>query len=174
MKFGTMRNRLGAIIGISTALVVAAPGMVLAQAEKMAGAELLPPNAKPGECYARVFVPAAYKTETAQVITREASERVEIVPARYEKVAEQVLVREASKKVEVVPETYDWVEERVLVKPASERIVEVPAVYETSKRRWLTDPPTASGKRVKDRSRRSILQPEKSCVWSRCQRRIRP
>jgi hypothetical protein len=133
MDFRTMHRRLGAIIGLGAALAVAAPGMASAQAAKMGGAELLPPNAKPGECYARVFVPPTYKTETAQMITREASERVEIIPARYEKVTEQVLVREASKKVEVVPETYDWVEEKILVRPASERIVEVPAVYETVK-----------------------------------------
>jgi hypothetical protein len=133
MNFGIRRKRLRAIIGVGAAIVVAAPGMALAQAGNMGAAELLPPNAKPGECYARVFVPAAYKTETAQVITREASERVEIIPARYEKVTEQILVREASKKVEVVPETYEWVEEKILVKSASERIVEVPAVYETVK-----------------------------------------
>ena len=75
----------------------------------MGTARLLPPNAKAGECYARVFVPPTYKNETAQVITREASERVEIIPARYEKVTEQVLVREAAKKMEVVPATYESV-----------------------------------------------------------------
>jgi hypothetical protein len=134
MDFRMMRKRLGANIGIGVAIIaVALPGMASAQAAKMGDAEMLPPNAKPGECYARVFVPPAYKTETAQVITREASERVEIIPARYEKVTEQVLVREASKKVEVVPETYEWVEEKIMVKPASERIFEVPAVYETVK-----------------------------------------
>jgi hypothetical protein len=132
MDFRIMRKKLGAIVGTGAAIVVL-PGMALAQAAKMEAAELLPPNAKPGECYARVFVPPAYKTETSQVITREASERVEIIPARYEKVTEKVLVREASKKVEVVPEIYEWVEERVMVKPASERMVEVPAVYETVK-----------------------------------------
>jgi hypothetical protein len=133
MNFGIMRKRLGVIVGLGAAIAVAIPGMASAQAAKMGGEELLPPNAKPGECYARVFVPPTYKTETAQVITREASERVEIIPARYERVTEQVLVREASKRVEVVPETYEWVEEKILVKPAFERIIEVPAVYETVK-----------------------------------------
>jgi hypothetical protein len=126
-------GKLGPIIGVGAAIIVAAASVASAQVGKVQAAELLPPNAKPGECYARVFVPPAYKTETAQVITREASERVEIIPARYERVTEQVLVREATKKIEVVPETYEWVEERVLVKPASERIVEIPAVYETVK-----------------------------------------
>jgi hypothetical protein len=138
-----MRKRLVTIIGVSAAIVAAAPGMASVQAAKLGGEELLPPNAKPGECYARVFVPPAYKTETAQVITREASERVEIIPARYEKVTEQVLVREASKKIEVVPETYEWVEEKILVKPAFERIIEVPAVYETV-RETVVDRPAHS------------------------------
>ena len=133
MDFGMMCKRLGTIIGVGAAIAVAAPSMALAQTGNMGAAELLPPNAKPGECYARVFVPPTYKNETTQVITREASERVEIIPARYEKVAEQVLVREASKKTEVVPATYDWVEEKIMVKPATERIVEVPAVYDTVK-----------------------------------------
>ena len=133
MDFAIVRRKLGAIIGAGAFIVVAAPGMASAQGAKMESAELLPPNAKPGECYARVFVPPTYKTETAQVITREASERVEIIPARYEQVTEQILVREAATKVEVVPATYEWVEERIMVKPASDRIVEVPAVYETVK-----------------------------------------
>jgi hypothetical protein len=133
MNVGIVRRRWVALISVGAAIVLAASGMASAQSSKIEGGELLPPNAKPGECYARVFVPPTYKNETAQVITREASERVEIIPARYEKVTEQVLVREASKKVEIVPETYEWVEERITVKPASERIVEVPAVYETVK-----------------------------------------
>jgi hypothetical protein len=81
--FWNHAHGLGAIVGIGAAIVVALPGMASAQAANMGAAELLPPNAKPGECYARGFVAAAYKIETAQVITREASDRVEIIPARY-------------------------------------------------------------------------------------------
>jgi hypothetical protein len=32
------------------------------------GAEMLPPQAQPGECYARVFVPPTYNTATEQVL----------------------------------------------------------------------------------------------------------
>ena len=53
------------------------------------GDGLLPPGATPGECYARVFVPAEYKTTTAQVLKQEASARLEIIPAKYEVVEEQ-------------------------------------------------------------------------------------
>ncbi|MEM7221857.1 MAG: peptidoglycan-binding domain-containing protein [Pseudomonadota bacterium] len=95
------------------------------------GSELLPPNAKAGECYARVFVPSTYKTVSERVLKNEASERVEVIPAKYEWVEEEVLVREESERVEIVPATYKQVTEQVLVRPASERLETVPAVYET-------------------------------------------
>ena len=81
------------------------------------GGDLLPP-AKPGECYARVFIAPTFETRTEQVLKREASARVETIPAQYEKVTERVLVREASSKLVTVPATYEKVSERVLVQPA--------------------------------------------------------
>jgi hypothetical protein len=102
--------------------------------------ELLPPNAKPGECYARVFVPPTYKTEDVQVLKADASERIEVVPEKYEWVNEQVLVKGASERLEVVPATYEWVEEQVLVKPAGKKIVSVPAEYGTETERVLDKP----------------------------------
>ena len=92
---------------------------------------LLPPGAKAGECYARVFVPSTYKTVSEQVLKNEASERVEVIPAKFEWVEEPVLVREESERVEVVPATYKQVTERVLIKPESERLETVPAVYKS-------------------------------------------
>jgi len=105
-----------------------------------AGSELLPPDAKSGGCYARVFVPPTYKTETEQVLEREASERIEIADARYETVKEQVLVKEASERLEVVPAVYEWVEEKVQVKPASKRLQDVPAKYDWAEEKILVKP----------------------------------
>ncbi len=68
----------------------------------------LPSNAKPGECFAKVFVPPTFKTVSERVCIRQASERLEIIPAEYE-----------------------WVEERVCVKEASKRLIEVPAEFRT-------------------------------------------
>ena len=93
-------------------------------------APLLPPKAKPGECYARVFVPPTYRTVTEQRLKRGASEKVEVIPAKYEWVEEQVLVKGASERLETIPAQYDWVEEQVLVKEASSRLEEVPAKYD--------------------------------------------
>lgn len=103
-------------------------------------ASLFPPNPKAGECYARVLIPAKYKTVSEQVLKAEAGDRIEVIPARYETGTETVLVKEASTKLEVVPAVYDTVKERVLVKPASTKIVEVPAVYDTVTERVLDKP----------------------------------
>ena len=102
--------------------------------------ELLPPNAKPGECYARLFIPPVYKTETEQVLTKEASETLEIIPAEYEWAEEKVLIKEASEKLEIVPAEYEWVEEKVMLEPAETKIEEIPAEYEWVEEKVLDKP----------------------------------
>ena len=109
-------------------------------AQKEGDSELFPPNAKPGECYARVFVPPTYKTETVRVLRSEASERIETSPAEYEWVEKRVEVEGASEKVEVVPATYEWAEEHVMVSPAASRTEVVPPVYETVTERVIDTP----------------------------------
>lgn len=80
--------------------------------------DLLPPNAKAGECYARVWVDATYKDVTKDVLVREASERVEVLPPEYGWVEEQVLVKEASSRVEAIPAVWGWEEETVQTREA--------------------------------------------------------
>jgi hypothetical protein len=66
----------------------------------------LPPNAKAGECYAKVFVPPEFKTVTERVLVRDASETIEVIPAKYEWVEEKIVVRDASTELEAVPAEY--------------------------------------------------------------------
>jgi hypothetical protein len=77
------------------------------------------PNAKPGECYAKVMVPAAYRNETTTVVVREAAEKVDIVPAKYDIVEERVLVAEASTKLIPVPAVWGNEKQVIEVRPAS-------------------------------------------------------
>lgn len=93
--------------------------------------DLLPPNAKSGECYARVYTPPVYKTEHEQVLKRAASESVRVIPAKFETGQETILVREVSKRLEIIPATFEWVEEQVMIKPASTMLKQVPATFET-------------------------------------------
>ncbi len=80
---------------------------------------LTPPDAKPGECYARVMSPAKYETVEEKVVVKEATEEISIVPAEYETVDQEVEVIPESKKLIPVPATYKEVIETIEVKPAT-------------------------------------------------------
>ncbi len=80
---------------------------------------LIPPNAKAGECYAKVVIPAKYETVEEKVLVKEASEKITIVPAKYEWTVEKVEVSPASKKIVPIPAKYKKVVETVEVKPAT-------------------------------------------------------
>ena len=127
-----------------------------------AGEMALPANAQAGKCYARVFEDPKYRTETEQVMQREASERIEIIPAKYEMVEEQVLLRPAYEREDIIPAEFETVTEQILVKPATTRwkkgrgliekvdnftgeimcLEEVPAEYKTVSKQVLKTPAT--------------------------------
>ena len=80
--------------------------------------DLYPPNARPGECYARMLIPGESRTITEKVLKREASERVEIIPATYKTVTKRVLVRPETSKLVSVPAKYGTKTERIQVSAA--------------------------------------------------------
>jgi len=80
---------------------------------------LLPTNAVAGECYARVWVPAKYRTVTKTMVVQEEGERVKIIPGEYRWVDEQVLVKEAATKLETIPAVYGTEKEVVVVQSAA-------------------------------------------------------
>lgn len=116
----------------AAALALALAGGAHAQTAAPGDAStLFPPDARAGECYARVWVPAVYETRAEEVLRHEAYETVEVVPAAYETVEERVLVKEATTRLEVVPAKYETVEEEVLVKPAEIRYEVIEPAFET-------------------------------------------
>jgi hypothetical protein len=80
---------------------------------------LTPPDAKPGECYAKVMTPAQYETIAEKVMIKEATEEISITPAQYETIEQNVEVIPESKKLIPVPATYKEVIETIEIKPAS-------------------------------------------------------
>lgn len=112
----------------------------------------VPPNARPGECYAKVLVPAVTETVTERIqVSEEQKVLARIVPARYETHTERVKVSEARKywkqgrgPVEKIntatgeilclveePAQYKTVEKRVMVAPERPEYKVVPAQYDT-------------------------------------------
>lgn len=106
-------NKLQRFIVFSAVLclcVVMAAGVQAQQKMGIEGDTLLPPNARPGECYARVFVPPTYKTVSEMVLKKEASEKLMVQEPKFEFVEEQVMTKAPSERWETVPATYEWVE----------------------------------------------------------------
>lgn len=102
--------------------------------------KLLPPEAKPGHCYARVVVPAQYRTETETVMVADERETVTVIPAEYETVTEQVMVEESYEELRVIPATYKTVTEDVLVSQASTELKTLPAEYKTVTEEVMVSP----------------------------------
>ena len=125
---------------LASASMQTEPGTDKTAAPASADDMLLPPSAKPGECYTRVWSEPRYQQTTERVLVQEESSRFEIVPATYRTVSKQVLVKEESEKLVYVPATFKTIKERIVLKPAGEKLIQVPAVYETVSERILDKP----------------------------------
>lgn len=96
--------------------IMSRPAPAAAPAPMMAaGAGMLPPNARPGECYARVWIAPKFKTVTERRLAKEAAERLEVIPAKYGMENQRILVSGESEQLIPVPATYKQVSERILV-----------------------------------------------------------
>jgi len=85
-------------------------------------AEIIPP-AKSGECYAKVNVPAKYRTEQVDILLREETEQYQITPARFESRTKRVMTREASTKLRAIQPVLEVESDTFIVTPASTRWV---------------------------------------------------
>ena len=92
-------------------------GLLLPISYIHAEASLVPPNAKAGECYAKVVIPAKYKAIEEKVLIQEASERISIIPAQYKWIKEKIEVTPQSKKLLKIPAHYKKITENIQVKP---------------------------------------------------------
>jgi hypothetical protein len=63
------------------------------------GSDSLLPPAKPGECYARILIPAKFESKTEKMLKKAESERLEIIPAKYEWVEETIQTEGSSYKL---------------------------------------------------------------------------
>ncbi len=90
-----------------------------------------PPNARAGECFARIMIPAQYKTQYKNVVVEEGGQRIEVSDARFAAQNEQILIRDAGVRYAVRQPIYKAVHERVMVRPGYERLAVEQAQYRT-------------------------------------------
>ncbi len=77
------------------------------------------PDAKPGECYAKVIVPAKYEVKTVKVLVKPESEKVEVKPATFDIAEKPILKKEGFTKIKVVPTKFRQEIEEVEISKAS-------------------------------------------------------
>ena len=134
-------KRTQAHVALACAFALGTSGVAFAQssdettqeqldASYQAATELLPPEARPGECYARVFIPAETKRVENKVLVKEATEKWEVIPAQYEEVEETVEIQGEFEELEIVPAKFETQFETVIVEPEREEQIVVDAVYE--------------------------------------------
>ncbi|HHJ15703.1 MAG TPA: peptidoglycan-binding protein [Gammaproteobacteria bacterium] len=75
------------------------------------------PDAKPGQCYAKVMVPAKYETQEKQIVVREPAEKIETIPAKYTWTEKKVTTSAAHTKLLPVAAKYEKVTEKIEVSP---------------------------------------------------------
>lgn len=119
---------------LSSAAAMAFVGVGFAQSADM------PPEADPGECFARVLIPETTEIVTEQVVDRPESTEIQVIPAQFETVTEQVLVKEETVEYRTVPATYTTVTEEVLIEPEKTETIVVPAEFETYTEQVLIRP----------------------------------
>lgn len=108
-----MRNLTLPLLGVMASFVVLLPAMA-----QQADNTLVLPDAKPGECYAKVITPARFETRSEEVVVQEASERIETVEARYETVDQTIAIKEAGQSIDVIPTQFGKNTEQVEVRAA--------------------------------------------------------
>lgn len=115
---------------IMVGAVIAAP-MAMAQ-------EL--PVAQPGQCFARVTIPAVYEAYTEETIVEPEYMGVKTIPPRFEMVDTQVLVSPPRTDQITIPVVYRTVRETVMVAPERQETVAVPARWEAYTERVMVRP----------------------------------
>lgn len=98
------------------------------------------PIARPGQCFARVTIPATYETYTEETIVQPEYMGSRTIPARYETADVQVLVEAERTEQVVIPAVYRTVRETVMVEPERQEPYTVPARWETYTQRVMVRP----------------------------------
>lgn len=75
------------------------------------------PEAKPGQCFAKIVIPQKYESVTEKVKVSEESTKIDVIPSVYKTVEERFVVEDATDKIVEIPAVFDSVEEKILIEP---------------------------------------------------------
>ncbi len=101
---------------------------------------LTPPNAKVGECYAKVLIPAKYETKTEKKLLKDKVEKISVTKPKFKEVKYKILDKAESFKYVLKPATYKCVQNRVMVEPEKVTYKVVPATFKIKEEKVLVSP----------------------------------
>ncbi len=96
----------------------------------LAGLAELPPEAKPGECYLRVRMPAKFETTEERLLVKPEVIRYEVVPAEFKEVEKEIVIKPESITYEIVPAQYETKEVEVVLAPEFTKINATEPVFQ--------------------------------------------
>ncbi len=99
-----------------------------------------PPNAQPGQCFARVRTPPVFETYQEQIVVSPGRVETRHAPAQYEWGERRVLVSPGREVRRTVPATYRSVTETVVISPATTRVERIEPVFDTVTEQQLVRP----------------------------------
>lgn len=96
------------------------------------------PNAQPGKCYAKCFIPDKFEVVTDQIMIRPPSSENVAVPAKFEMITAYYVSKEAYTRLVVEPAVFETLTEKIMVTPGGKRL---PAsAYDTIRETILLKP----------------------------------
>ncbi len=104
-----------------------------------AGAQEMP-VAQPGQCFARVSIPAVYETYTEVNVVEPEYMGTKTIPPTFEMVDTQVLVSAERTEPVTIPAVYRTVRETVMIEPERTEQVPVAATWQTYTERVMVRP----------------------------------
>lgn len=116
------------VILLAAAAMAIVPASALANGSAPGG---MPDGARPGQCYARVLVPAQFRDVPLDVVTQEASEQIHVTEPTFRSGSTNVVTRDAHTRYEVTQPTFRTVAEDIVVRPAYERLEASQPTFET-------------------------------------------
>lgn len=90
----------------------------------------LPAFAQPGECFARVVIPAQFDVVPREVVTQEGYEKVEVTDAQFAPDVQNILVKDGATRFVVRQPRWETRTEQVVVRPGFERLRVQPAQFD--------------------------------------------
>jgi len=105
-----------------------------------------PPDGEVGECFARVLVPAQYRTYTEQIVVDEGGSRITVSAPKFGSTHQQYVMRDASVRYEVRQPVYKRVSQQVMVRPGYKTLRVIPGEYRNVSEQVQISPPRLTWK----------------------------